>query len=511
MRIKNHLWIFCLFLCAINLVACKKDLGNYSYKEVNEGTISKLEISYTALRGQRLQIMPELSFTLDQTNDTTKYSYQWMITYPATENRKVIARTLRLDWLVDLPSADYKFNFSATDKATGLSWSKEMTLKVTSNIGDGWLVMNDINGMARLDFFNYSPASSNFQYYQDILAIQANLSLKGKPKLVYYCPRRDAFSLVSAKCIFVASDEESYVINTQNNNFVSPALLGSIFGTYNPAPFYPERVVSLGGTNRVVYMLTNKGDLSFEIALYSSPFGTRVNKESNGRQFAISPYFCESYRSDGQNYVLMYDTDNKRFMEHKMSNAYATIPVITGQNKLFVPGNMGMDLLYLANTPALGSQAYALFKNSQNQVYLARIVANYSTFSPVAFDQVKTAPELVNATQFAIDPVEGYVMYLVGSKIYRYNPSDQSNTLVLDLGTRKVSLIKYQKLVLTGSFSDARLTEYSRKLIVCSYDEASPTTSGKMELYTVPSLNGALSLYRSFDGLGKIIDVSYRE
>ena len=81
--------------------------------------------------------------------------------------------------------------------------------------------------------------------------------------------------------------------------------------------------------------------------------------------------------------------------------------------------------------------------------------------------------------------------------------------MVLDLGTRKVSLMKYHKM--TYLYTNARYAEYAKKLIICSYDEANPNTSGTMDLYNVPNLNGALTPYKSFTGLGKIVDVSYRE
>lgn len=499
-----------LLLLAIGVCSsCRKDMGNYEYTDVNEGVISNIEATYSALRGSVLTINPTLVFTKDDGKDTTKYTYAW---YSIDESalpvtKKTIATTRNLNWTVSLASVNsaYTLIYEVREVSSGIIYRKSCKLTVTTNIADGWLVLNDINGTARLDFFNYLTATNDFQVYTDLLASQSTLKLTGKPKLVYFFQRRDPFSSVIARSIFVGTDQSTSIINTQNNTFSSFVNISTTISSYSPPPYYAERVASQA-SSYLAYLLDSNGELYFENATVGYAFGTRVNKTSNGVNFKISPYFAEAYRN-GTTYALMYDIDNKRFMEHKSSNTSSSVPATS--STLFTPGNIGMDLLYMASTPAISSQTFALFKNSTNKIYLARIVCNSSTFSPQAFDEITTAPEMLNATQFAIDPTEGYVMYAVDSKIYRYNPFDKTNTMVLDLGSRKIALIKYQKM--TYQPTNTRYAEYAKKLIVCTYDAANPSTTGTMDLYNVPSLNGALSPYKSFTGLGKVVDVSYRE
>lgn len=495
-------------LCLILLLAmaCRKDLGNYDYQAINEGTITNIQPSYTALRGSALSINPTLTFTKDNTNDTSKYSYKWYTldnsTTPVTKRN--VSDTKKLNWIVSIPASTtpYDLLYEVTEKSTGLAVRKSTKLTVSTNISDGWLVLNDINGKARLDFFNY--VNNDFQYYNDVLASNSTLVLNGKPKLVYFYQRRDPFTSVIAKSIFVGTDQGTSIINTQDNTFGNYTNFTNSMTNYVPAPYYAERVKSQGGSY-LAYLLDSKGQLFFENATVGLAFGTRVNRLSTGEDVNISPFIAEAYKNI-TTYALMYDVDNRRFLEHKNYATASSVPSTTSD--LFVPGKMNMDLMYMDFTPAVSGQAFAILKNPANKVYLARIVCNASSFNPQAFDEV-LAPEMTNATQFAIDPAEGYIMYLAGSKIYRYNPFDKTNAMVVDLGARKVSLIKYQRIVM--SHTNARYMENAKKLIVCSYDEANPTTSGKMELFNVPNLNGALSLFKSFDGLGKIIDVSYRE
>lgn len=511
---RNYKWLTgVLLIVLLASSSCRKDLGNYEYKDINDTEINGINPIYTVSRGDSLTISPKLSFTKDNTNDTARYAYEWFVVVPKTGNTadpRVLSRNKNLKWLVNLPATDasYQVYYIVKEKITGVFWRKIFNVKIATNIADGWLVLNDIGGEARLDFFNYLSASGSFQYYKDILSAFSTLKPEGKPQMVYFYQRRDVFSNKNEKSIFVGTDKSTSVINTTNFTFSEYKDLVNLMATYVPPPFYAKYVVSIGGP--LAYMFDNSGSLYFENPFSSVAFGTVINRIFTGETVKISPIIAEGLGST--QYALMYDIDNKRFMEHKSINASVSVPVvkvIPPATPLFDPGNMGMDLLYMASTKALSNQTYVLLKNSAGRIFLARIACNAEAFVPLAFDELTTAPQIANATKFAIDPNEGYLMYVVGSKVYRYNVIDKSNTVIVDLGTRSISLIKYQKMVYDPT--SARYSEYANKLIICSYDESNPGVSGKMDLFNVPNLNGNLTLYKSFDGLGKIVDVSYRE
>lgn len=505
----------CLLILAISvLAACRKDLGNYEYQEINDAQITNISDSYSSLRGSTLSIKPTLTFTQDDGSDTSKYTYSWYIidqsSLPIT--KKQIAKTKSLNWAINFPSSTtaYTLLYEVKEIKTGLFFRKSAKLTITTNIADGWLVINDVNGKARLDFLNYIATTGEFQTYTDLLSTQSTLVLNGAPKFVYYWNRRDPYSFTIHKAIAVGTDQATNIINTQDGTFSKFANISTMMSSYSPAPYYAQNIASQA-SSYLAYLYDSNGELYFENATLSIAWGTRVNKTSAAVNFKISPFYAEAYRN-GTTYALMFDIDNRRFMEHKSSNTSSSVPVPNGNvytdNNVNV-GNLNMDLVYMASTPALSSRTYAILKNSNNELFLTTIQCNSSTFTPLTWDKITTAPEMINATQFAIDPNEGYLMYLVGSKIYRYNISDKTNTMVLDMGTKKVSLIKYQKL--TYLTTNARYVEYAGKLIVCTYDDANPSTTGEMNLYNVPNLNNALSLYKSFTGFGKIVSVSYRE
>ncbi len=505
----------CLFAMATCLLsACSKDLGNYEYQEINDGQITDIADSYSSLRGAVLSIKPTLLFTQDDGSDTTKYTYSWSIinqsSLPITKT--LIAKTKLLNWPVSISASTtaYTLLYEVKEIKTGLIFRKSTFLNVTTNIADGWLVLNDINGEARLDFLNYISATGDFQAYTDVLSTQSTLKLNGSPKFVYFWNRRDPYSFAIHKAIAVGTDQATNIINTQDGTFSNFANISKMMSSYSPPPYYAQNIVSQA-SSYLAYLYDSNGELFFENATLQNSWGTRVNKTSAAVNFKISPFYAEAYKNS-TTYALLFDLDNKRFMEHKSSNTSSSVPVPKGNvysDNNVDPGNLNMDLMYMASTPALGSRTYAVLKNSSDELFLTTIQCNATTFTPLTWDKISTAPEMINATQFAIDPNEGYLMYLVGSKVYRYNISDKTNVMVVDMGSRKVSLIKYHKL--TQLTTAARYVEYANKLIVCSYDEANPTVTGKMDLYNVPNLNNAVSLYKSFTGFGKIVSISYRE
>jgi hypothetical protein len=496
-----------LCLAVLLFAACRKDLGNYNYHDINEASITGIDSSYIVLRGLPLKITPQLNFTQDQSGDTTKYAYQWFAMDPlsAPAIRYDLATTRNLDWRVSLPSLDlnYKVYYIVTEKSTGMQWRRIFDLKVTTNIADGWLVLNQTSSGPRLDYFNYLKDSGTFQYYKDILAAQGSIKLSGNAKNVYFYQRRDGFTGKFMRAVVVSTDEYTKIFNTQNNVFTDYVDMSKATAAYFPPPFYAEKVAAIGSMY-MSYMLDNRGNVSYESPIQGITWGSAVNRTITGEKISISRHLAESYRNV-YNYILMYDTVKKRFVQHQNMDVSSSVPAT--DSKLFDPGNVNMDLMYMASTPAISGRTYAVLKDNAGKVWLAIIKASGEMFVEQDFFEIKST-DIASAGMFAIDPTEGYLMYSVGSKVYRFNPFDKTYKEVLDYGDRKITVLKYQKMVYL--YTSQRYMEYASKLIVGSYKEGDET-SGKVDFYTVPNLNGDLTLWNSFGGLSKVVDVSYRE
>lgn len=522
-HIKTKLFLF--LLVVVTSIACKKDLGNYTYNEINNSEISGLNASYTVFRSEVLELTPVLSFS-NAAQNTDNYSYKWFYVDDSGSQiiKTDISASRNLKWAVSLPSLNkaYTVYLQVTEKATGQMWRKSFKLYVSSNVNDGWLVLNDDNGTPRLDFLNYQAATSTFSHVSNVLASQSNITLSGAPKVVYYYSRRNNLSSQIYRCIVVGTDKTSYFINTQNNTFDTYGTIIDAMAVFNPPPYHAQKMMTRNGITggTPCYMYDSNGNLLFEDNTSSYNFGIAVNRTSTGVPFKMSPYFANN---NSQSFVgaLMYDVDNKRFMQHIKNAATSSYPPLKPANWLdYDPANMQMDLLYMEHVAKYSSgQVFAILKNGAGKIFLTRITfdagaAAANIFLPQSYQEMTdTAPEIANATQFAIHQTEGYIMYLVGSKIYRYSLADKSNVLVVDAGSKKVSLIKFQRMTNAGGnvATQPRVAAYQDKLMVCTYDEASPSNSGKIDLYNVPPLNGAVTLFESYTGFAKIVDVSYRE
>ncbi|ULT41137.1 hypothetical protein KRR40_41665 [Niabella defluvii] len=71
--------------------------------------------------------------------------------------------------------------------------------------------------------------------------------------------------------------------------------------------------------------------------------------------------------------------------------------------------------------------------------------------------------------------------------------------------------MKFQEFLRRSSKPDT-YGQWYNKLMVAVEDPARPVgENGELHLYTVPPVNGDLTLFQSYTGFGKIKDFTYRE
>ncbi len=515
--------IIILAVAVITLASCKKDLGNYELTEINETSIKGIDATYTISTGMSPNIKPILSFTKDQSNDTSKYTYKWVVLVGSTllQVQKTIHTGMVLDIPINLVSENYSAYFAVTEKSTGIQWRKTFRLSVVTGINNGWLILNDIDGAARLDFMNRDLTTGEYTMMKDVLATQSTLKLKGKPEFVYYAVRRARTDIYAGtpsliRTIFVGTDKETQLINTQANSFSEYSNLDLAVVGNNSVNYRATRVRSIGpgGPSRAFYyfifITDTDNSLSYEVHASNAIWGYPSNLLANGQRVKMSPFWAESYGAS-TGYILMYDVENKRFVKYENNTTSSAVPQVPlGGTQLFDPGNVGMDLVWMDSTPANGGKFYALLKASNGKLWLARMTCRpLGTYVQDSFEDVSALPGIATADKFTIDAAEGYFTYASGAKIYQYDPFNKITNLMKDYGSRKISVMKYHKTVY--AFLNPVNIEIEKKLIVGTYDQAAPNTSGTMDMYTVPNFNQPWTIFQSYTGFGKIVDVSYRE
>lgn len=486
------------------LLSCKKE-SDTTLKDINEIGISGIASSYSVLLGAKLTITPELKFTMDQGTDASRYQYEW---FAADSKRTDLATTRNLDKEITLKPGVYDVYYRVRDTQSGVQWSRKFSLSVVTSIYEGWMVLNDVNGSARLDML--SVKDDIYTPIHDVLAFTGSkLKLQGTPVNIACFPYSfDAYGIyVTAKQTGTTKiDPESFDWNS--NMYVSyESLIPGV-----PENYQADFVQAKGG-NLSSYMYKD-GDVYF----YNNSSGLRYSVPINLIQgtnatFKAAPYISSVPNGDFAGYgpSILYDATNRKFVRHLSGETKcAEMPAGT----LF-DFHTGKDLVYMASTSYNGGFAagdtFAILKdpNAAN-FYLARIsLAAFGTSFQQNYYDTMNATNLSLAENFAVSPEFGYVFYNVGGKVYEYDIFSKNSKLMLDKGSEKISMLKFH--FFNYPFTSAT-TKYSNKLIVGSYDPSKTTGSnGKMELYTVPAVNGDLVLDESYTGFGKIVGLSYRE
>nr|WP_121269562.1 PKD-like family lipoprotein [Pedobacter schmidteae] len=499
---KQALYLVVLLLFA----ACKKDLGNYNYTELNDVNFGGIGKTYTVLLGEKLQITPEFKFSKENNSDENAFSYQWYafdvnanLQLPA-DQRKNIATTRNLDAAIQIPPGNYLLYYSVTDKKTGVVYTTKIPLKVETTIYEGWMVLNDVNGAARLDMV--SKIKNVYTPIVDVLAqAGSELVLKGKPLNVTCYP----FSF-STYGVSVSTDQSSNRVDPETFRWKNTFNLSYEMVASVPAGFHADFLAPVKEDRGICYMYSG-GNVYFNYSLFSINYGVPINLVTGEKvAFKAAPFIAATMNlSNFSPTAVLFDSEKKRFLRHSGSErSVSTIPA--PQAALFNTSNMGMDMLHMEYTPYNGGEIFAVMKNTEGKSYLVR----FSPFNGAHnyFAEI-TGTDIALAEKFALSPVFGYLFYCVGGKVYEYDTSLKTTKLMIDKGTERISLMKFQDFARS---SNTYYKDKANQLMVCSYLPTGPADkNGKMEFYDVPSLNGNLTLTEGYSGFGKIVSVSYRQ
>ena len=490
----------------LTLFSCKKDLGNYDYTELNAlEKINGLPAEVSAVYGKSLKITPELKFTKDPNFDESKYSFEWIYIGPnGLGGLKLfsLAKTRNLDIIMQIVAGNYTAYYNITEQATGVKYSTKFNLKVVNEINEGWIMMNEANGKARVDMLSLNT-NNDFDLIIDLLATTgSDLKLEGKPVMTY---TYNTGVLVGPDAIsyglYFGTDQGTTKVDP--NSFKWTKTMSLSYEMYGdiPAGFYADVIRRQLGS--AAYMIGKGNAYYYERAVnvyYSTPINY-ITAEKKG--FEIEP-FVAGDQSTAIGINIFYDKTNRRFVRHSGSAATSTtIPDPDAAQKLF-SFNTGMDLLYMRWVSFNGGEVFSILKDpSSSKRYLAR-------FNPVnnaqSYYSEILATDFSNAEFYAINPEFGYIFYTVGSKIYQYDMVYKTTKLMADFGSKKISYFNFYEFKSTTKYTG------SNKLMVGLYDTGvSNGTEGSLNIYTVPGLNGNIILDKSYSGFGRIKSLTYRE
>lgn len=517
-----------LMICLVGILfsACRKDLGNYKYQEINELEVSGINDNYDIQVGGMLNIVPVLGFSKDPNFSPDNYSYEWISfneSAAQAEQRKSLYKGQNFDIPFALGIGTYSVFYVVTEKSTGVSWRKRFIVKVTGTYKGGWGVLSEVNGGSRLDYFQYDHATVSYpKVYRDFTSQFADaatgqvLKLEGKPKFLAGWSNRVAAVSGYKYYFYVGTETQTNKINLTDGNWKDS---------------YPFKFESAGATalthvDNIMPALSGDGyafldgDVFVSSYTFNMAFGTPINRlTGNTAYFKVSPYVAVIRGGVSAN-ALMYDVTNKRFVRNVNAATTSVSPLTyTAGTSPFNPNAVGMDLVWMGQTYAYGGRAYAVLKDG-SKYYLARM-NNAAAFSAYAWDEITNITDIANAEHFAVDQQYGYLHYSVGGKVYQYDVDSKTSKLMKDYGNLKISMLKVNQgvsVTYSTAVSATNAATYGKRfipvvtgLICATYDPANPNTSGKVDIFMVPQFNAPFTIDNSFDGFGKVVDVCSAE
>ncbi|PXY45997.1 PKD-like family lipoprotein [Flavobacterium hydrophilum] len=471
--------------------SCVSDEGNYNYTDINTINVTGLEENYTVYTGEHLKLTPHLNPTKDDGSNPDRYSFEWFAVTTVAKNK--IATTKDFDDLIKLPPAKYSVYYFVKDLVTGVTWqAKPFTLNVITSIYEGWLIIGEADGKPRLDMVSIIPGVATPRVINDVLdASGSALKLGGKAVDVECFGT--ALSTSTAYGIYITSTETGTAridpdsfgwVQSQNMAYET---IGGSFETN----FGVDFMKSASPGENIIY---SKGNIYSYYRAGQVKYGLPQNiLDTETKTFFAAPFIAENQGVNGT--PVFFDKDLRRFVRYNLYKGNCSaMPPVTGSETVLDWNNTNCDLVFMTTSAYNSLENFAVLKNiSTGKYYLLRF---NKALTQTYYKEILNAPDIDKATKFAVSPDAGYLFYSVGGKLYEYDNGIQSAKLMIDRGSEEITYLDF----------NARSKTFAKKLIVGSYNG----TLGKLELYTVPPVNGDLVLDNTYSGLCKIVDVTYR-
>ena len=491
------------------LSSCYKDIGNYSYHEINRVQLGNIDTAngYTVFFNDTLRVNPEVNSSQNVTADDA-YTYEWTYrksTSVTSSDDSLLATTRNLAAKITMPPGSYILMYKVTDKATGVMVHVKTILTVSTEVYEGFMVLSDVNSQSRMDMLSYIQATNTFDQYTDVFSkMNSTVPMNGTPYQVLCMP------YVGTN--ITAQNYGIFVLNTAGTNRVNQETF-AWDNTYNirylvvgdvPANLVASRLtgITTGAYNYLIYMYgPDKNIYSYSTSAGYAFRYTPLNVyETGGTPFQVSPYVA----TDGTSAIL-YNMDKKTFVTVASVSAVTVADVLPAWN---FP--TGLDLLYMECIyyPEAGIKAntYAVMKDPATQkVYLL----NFLMRQPQTYYQEMTATDISLAEHFAASPDHNYIFYSVGGKLYEYDMYLKQSFLMADYGSNVITYLSFPHI--SNRYGKPNYVSWSKSLLVGSYDLAGPKDSnGKLEIFTISDINAPLVKTNSWTGFGKIVSADYR-
>ncbi|MBO9631565.1 MAG: hypothetical protein J7578_00505, partial [Chitinophagaceae bacterium] len=409
------------------LAACYKDKGNYDYNPPEIPVVTNLDTVYSVFVGDSLIVAPSIKYT-----DPSKLSFDWKIAIPElVSDLSFTGPAIRT--VFGLGANRYRAKLTITDNSNGMKYFHDFIVSGKTNFSQGTVVLSLDNGATKLSFIK--PDGT----VQPDIYETANLGekLAGGPRQLiglrhasiepYHTTSYWVFTDEGEKGVQINSNTMKKVKNLISNFFIPPAALA-------PGNFMSTQMESMNGViNGKLYVGTtqtwNKNPL---YNMFGLPAEGDYNLFDQAAFNSIMPYF------------LGYDKVKKQVVA--FTNFGTPAYIGTGyqvSGSAFNPVSVGLDLLFFVQVN--DGNCFAVGKDASGVLKEIKFGVEFRGFILIKPEYIRNfaQPGLITpTTKWTYSP--GEIFYFTsGSKIYRYNPTNEDfRQLTVDFGGKNVTMIK---------------------------------------------------------------------
>lgn len=383
-----------IFMTAILILfsACYDDHTNTDFDTLEEIKIDSIGSAFTLMQdADTLVIEPVVSSNLD-----SDWEYSW--DYYHTKGGKELvnlSHEKNLEQVLHLPIGNYTLVFTATNKKTGVSGIKTLTVDISSPYACGWYVLKDDGESTDLDLFasdnrgtlvKEAPATPEVE---NIITIKNGKPMPGKAqKMAFNTSILDGGNPLRG--LMLTSERDYGVYNTADmslyQNMDNCSFLGKV--SFNPEGIIAGRLNNFLLTDGVVYASSTGGS-----GYFSYPVKLDRNEE---KAYKLAPFTA----SRNFQYFKFYDELSESFLtgDMYMDNLTTAAGTASGDNYP-APVHMGYKCLYMGSS---SNNGYGVFEHKTTGQRVIMSFSIYGNPNPYINERLDDADRLNKADMITI-------------------------------------------------------------------------------------------------------------
>ncbi|RAJ11106.1 PKD family protein [Chitinophaga skermanii] len=420
-------FVYILFLVAVGMGACKKDLGNYTYTPPTEPVIKNfVDSTVNAMVGDSLIISPDVK--LEGGDPLKDLEYYWEIIV-AEEARAETYTGYPLRMVYNLKPMERNARLTITDKRNQLKYFYKFKVMGGTQFSKGTAVLSLDNGVTKLSFIR-PDSTVNANLYFNL----HNENLPSKPVQLYAKPL--AYQANTVEDMWVICEDETHpsIILDGSTMLKKRTFIEQFFKAPTPMVtqyFEGSMGVPTGIINNKLYLSVTQ----------TAPFAPDFGKFSS---MVPGDYTLSKYFSRTPVFYFGFDMKSRAFVSFDGGGNYMgsdyTVTAAAFNPKSIEAG----ELIFMQ---AVMGPSYAYFKAADGKVYeyaMSVDMANYAqrAIKPI-HKRVFKGSDLVTATTKWQRSAVDIFYFTSNDKIYRYNPVNEDlRALDANFGGKKVTMIQ---------------------------------------------------------------------